>query len=503
MTDSASDKSQVIELVDLIEKGQPDAAPAGAAVACAAVSLEDVEDRINTLLAPVWGRISALEKSVGQLSGQAPAADNGLAGRVAALEQGAQRLDDLQQTVAALAEHNADAPAGSAAEDAERVVSIMLTPLFGRVSALEQAVELLSSRLRTAGDGAYASAVVAAAHEAAPTAVTDMSERVARLEGALAVLEEQSARRVAARETREALDERLADMTRRLAAMEGLSPRMDELASRLEASEDGARLDAVSERMEALEAAHDEDGARIEERLEARLADMARRLAAVEGLSPRVDELASRLDGSENGVRLDAVSERVKAIAGIEERLQETCDRLAALETRLDAMEARPANAGEGLAERLNSLVDSVAALSAARDAERNADERRRDLLERLENAVESTTGRLDGMPGEDGITELVRRAVAEAVEPLATDRDTERTAFDDVNNRLWALNRQFTREVDRHNLVATHMQEVDNRLEALETRLGDEAIDHITARACARILREEIAAMAKGRAGG
>ncbi len=215
-----------------------------------------------------------------------------------------------------------------------------------------------------------------------------------------------------------------------------------------------------------------------------------------------MDELASRLEGSENGVRLDAISERVQAIAGFEERLQETCDRLAALETRLDVMEARPASAGEGLAEHLNSLVDSVAALSAAQDAARSTDERRRDMLERLENAVEGTTRRLDSMP-EEGITELVRRTVAEAVKPLAVDRDTDRTAFDDVNNRLWALIRQFTCEVDRHNLIETHMQEIDNRLEALETRLGDEAIDHITARACARILREEIAAMAKGRAGG
>ncbi len=75
MTDSASDKSQVIELVDLIEKGQPDAAPAGAAAARAAVSLEDVEDRVNTLLAPLRGRACVLELWVGQLAVLAPAED--------------------------------------------------------------------------------------------------------------------------------------------------------------------------------------------------------------------------------------------------------------------------------------------------------------------------------------------------------------------------------------------------------------------------------------------
>lgn len=156
----------------------------------------------------------------------------------------------------------------------------------------------------------------------------------------------------------------------RLAAVE---EKVGALAEQQPASPDNAALDALQQRVDALEAVGVAGNERAPPDLSPQLSALQQEVAALRAAAPAPVDLEAQLAPLRK--EAETLAARVNALPG-EERIQAIDGRIAALEAKLDGVERRiataislaPAVAADALSQRLETGAPFVDALAALRD---------------------------------------------------------------------------------------------------------------------------------------
>ncbi len=367
-----------------------------------------------------------------------------------------------------------------------------------------------------------------------------LAEHEAMFEGRLTALETSLAG------VEEGLGELAAKLARGLEDLDSLSGRMQAVESSLAsvlardaaaaASEKNEAEDiaALAVRLDSLESWRAEEAV-LREGLAESLADRAQELAALRRDAAGAGEgLVRRLDALEDTLAaLTAAQEADQAAAGesaqngagedLARRLQALEDTLAALTEAQEAEKAavveaaqNAAGAEEGLARRLQALEDRLAALTEAQEAARDAaqaaaveaaqsaagaEESLARRLEALEDRLAAVTAAQEAAREAEKTAEAVREAGQAAASPASLellDKLAERQAGQDAE--LAALRESQTSARNSLNAVQETLSSkcdvLASRMAALEELLGEEHLERVAARACIRVLREEIASI-------
>lgn len=382
----------------------------------------------------------------------------------------------------------------------------------------EKLPEDMAEAVAAAGADTGADTVTAGCASAQPgqaQATALLAEHEAIFEGRLTALETSLAG------VEEGLGELAAKLARGLEDLDSLSGRMQAVESSLASVLARDAAAAASEKNEA------EDIAALAVRLDSlenwRAEEAVLREGLAESLADRAQELAAlRRDaaGAGEGLvrRLDALEDTLAALTAAQEAAHDAAQEADQAADRESAQNA--ADAGEDLAGRLQALEDRLAAVTAAQNA---AQEAARDAaqaaaveaaqnaagaeeglarrLEALEDRLAALTAAQEAAREAEKTAEAAREAGQAAASPASLellDKLAERQAGQDAE--LAALRESQTSARNSLSAVQETLSSkcdvLASRMAALEELLGEEHLERVAARACIRVLREEIASI-------